>query len=160
MSSAKIRRQHISLHQCWCFCLGWTCVVQRKEAIAYGSYACTNTFLPTAVAAVVLYYGGNLVLQGHMSAGALVSFMLYQQSLTSAFQVSPFHPFSMLLPFVHCTVKLILVQKSCAHHECYCIATCPPAPCMWIHEASEVTTLASNLATCSMLWLWRGAVTG
>lgn len=63
------------------------CDVQRKEAIAYGSYACTNTFLPTAVAAVVLYYGGNLVLQGHMSAGALVSFMLYQQSLTSAFQV-------------------------------------------------------------------------
>ena len=63
--------------------------MQRKEAIAYGTYACTNTFLPTAVAAVVLYYGGNLVLQGHMSAGALVSFMLYQQSLTSAFQVIP-----------------------------------------------------------------------
>ncbi|KAL3138200.1 hypothetical protein ABBQ38_005424 [Trebouxia sp. C0009 RCD-2024] len=61
--------------------------LQRKEAIAYGAYACTNTFLPTAVAAVVLYYGGNLVLQGHMSAGALVSFMLYQQSLTSAFQL-------------------------------------------------------------------------
>jgi len=47
-------------------------------------YACTNTFLPTAVAAVVLFYGGNLVLEGHMSAGALVSFMLYQQSLASA----------------------------------------------------------------------------
>ncbi len=62
--------------------------VQRKEAIAYGTYACTNTFLPTAVAAIVLFYGGNLVLQGHMSAGALVSFMLYQQSLASAFQVS------------------------------------------------------------------------
>ena len=62
--------------------------MQRKEAIAYGAYACTNTFLPTAVAAVVLFYGGNLVLQGHMSAGALVSFMLYQQSLASAFQVS------------------------------------------------------------------------
>lgn len=63
-------------------------MLQRKEAIAYGAYACTNTFLPTAVAAVVLFYGGNLVLQGHMSAGALVSFMLYQQSLASAFQVS------------------------------------------------------------------------
>jgi len=37
---------------------------------------------------VVLFYGGNLVLEGHMSAGALVSFMLYQQSLASAFQVS------------------------------------------------------------------------
>ena len=37
---------------------------------------------------MVLFYGGNLVLEGHMSAGALVSFMLYQQSLASAFQVS------------------------------------------------------------------------
>ncbi|DBA78719.1 TPA: hypothetical protein ACH3X1_008631 [Trebouxia sp. C0004] len=62
-------------------------VLQRKEAVAYGAYACTNTFLPTAVAAVVLFYGGNLVLEGHMSAGALVSFMLYQQSLHSAFQM-------------------------------------------------------------------------
>ena len=62
-------------------------ILQRKEALAYGVYSCTNTFLPTAVAAVVLFYGGSLVLQGHMSAGALVSFMLYQQSLASAFQV-------------------------------------------------------------------------
>lgn len=31
--------------------------------------------------------GGRLVLDGRMSAGALVSFMLYQQSLSSAFQV-------------------------------------------------------------------------
>lgn len=62
--------------------------MQSKEAAAYGVYACTNSFLPTAVAALVLFYGGNLVLQGQMSAGALVSFMLYQQSLASAFQVS------------------------------------------------------------------------
>ena len=94
--------QHISLHECWRYCLVWICALQRKEAIAYGSYACTNTFLPTAVAAVVLYYGGNLVLQGHMSAGALVSFMLYQQSLTSAFQV----PHSLYVPC--CCTFLIL----------------------------------------------------
>ena len=31
--------------------------------------------------------GGTLVLAGTMSAGALVSFMLFQQSLSSAFQV-------------------------------------------------------------------------
>ena len=31
--------------------------------------------------------GGNLVLDDRMSAGALVSFMLYQESLSSAFQV-------------------------------------------------------------------------
>ena len=80
---------HSVFHDCLLQCTSSHGGMQRKEAIAYGVYACTNTFLPTAVAAIVLFYGGNLVLQGHMSAGALVSFMLYQQSLSSAFQVSP-----------------------------------------------------------------------
>lgn len=110
--------------------------VQRKEAIAYGTYACTNTFLPTAVAAVVLYYGGNLVLQGHMSAGALVSFMLYQQSLTSAFQVHPPPPHpppapapapssprsnKLHLPYriMHCTAEC------CCHAASHCTAVTP-----------------------------------
>ncbi|KAK9845905.1 hypothetical protein WJX81_005691 [Elliptochloris bilobata] len=61
-------------------------VLQLKEALAYGAYAATNTFLPNVVNAVTLFYGGRLVLDGRMSAGALVSFMLYQQSLNSAFQ--------------------------------------------------------------------------
>jgi ATP-binding cassette subfamily B (MDR/TAP) protein 9 len=46
----------------------------------------TNTFLSAAVVAGVLFYGGSLVLSKAMSAGALVSFMLYQQSLSGAFQ--------------------------------------------------------------------------
>ena len=62
--------------------------MQLKEALAYALYMTTNTFLPNVVNAVVLFYGGTLVLAGHMSAGALVSFMLYQQSLASAFQVN------------------------------------------------------------------------
>ena len=45
---------------------------------------------------MVLFYGGNLVLEGHMSAGALVSFMLYQQSLASAFQVTTASDYSYL----------------------------------------------------------------
>ena len=57
-----------------------------KEAIAYSAYACIYTFLPSAVSAGVLFYGGTLVLEGKMSPGALVSFMLYQQSLSGAFQ--------------------------------------------------------------------------
>lgn len=57
-----------------------------KEALAYAAYASAYTFLPSAVSAVVLFYGGTLVLHGHMSAGALVSFMLYQSSLLGAFQ--------------------------------------------------------------------------
>ena len=61
---------------------------QIKQSVAYALYAMTNTFLPNSVAAVVLFYGGHLVLDGHMSAGALVSFMLYEQSLAGAFQVT------------------------------------------------------------------------
>ena len=82
-----------------------------KEAIAYAAYAFLFTFLPSAVSASVLFYGmmmmniklentfltfcshiyglhpgGTLVLGGKMSPGALVSFMLYQQSLSGAFQ--------------------------------------------------------------------------
>lgn len=40
------------------------------------------------VAAVVLWFGGDLVLQQRMSGGALVSFMLYQRSLSDTFQVA------------------------------------------------------------------------
>uniref|UniRef100_A0A6S8M2Q5 ATP-binding cassette transporter n=1 Tax=Dunaliella tertiolecta TaxID=3047 RepID=A0A6S8M2Q5_DUNTE len=58
-----------------------------KEAIVYALYMCINTFLPAFVAAIVLLYGGTLVLAHTMSPGALVSFMLYQQSLSSAFQM-------------------------------------------------------------------------
>ncbi len=47
-------------------------VLQRKEALAYAVYASTITFLPNSVAAVVLFYGGVLVLSQRMSAGSLV----------------------------------------------------------------------------------------
>jgi ATP-binding cassette subfamily B (MDR/TAP) protein 9 len=59
--------------------------LQLREAGAYGAYAATNTFLSSAVVAGCLFFGGSLVLAGHMSAGSLVSFMLYQQSLSSSF---------------------------------------------------------------------------
>lgn len=54
--------------------------------MAYAAYMATNTLLPNLVNAAVLLYGGSLVLVNRMSAGALVSFMLYQQSLAAAFQ--------------------------------------------------------------------------
>lgn len=62
--------------------------VQMTEALAYSLYMTISTFLPNVTTAVILFYGGNLVLEGSMSAGSLVSFMLYQQSLSNAFQVS------------------------------------------------------------------------
>ena len=58
-----------------------------REAAAYALYMATNTFLGASVVAAVLFYGGTLVLRGAMSAGALVSFMLFQQSLSASFQV-------------------------------------------------------------------------
>lgn len=60
--------------------------LQRSEAGAYALYMTTNTFLSSAVVAAVLFYGGTLVLRGAMSAGSLVSFMLFQQSLSGSFQ--------------------------------------------------------------------------
>ena len=38
--------------------------LNTRAAAAYAGYACLYTFLPSAVSAVVLFYGGNLVLQG------------------------------------------------------------------------------------------------
>ncbi|KAK9788445.1 hypothetical protein WJX73_000962 [Symbiochloris irregularis] len=61
-------------------------VLEMKTALAYCTYMVTATFLPNVVSAGVLFYGGHLVLANRMSAGALVSFMLYQQSLSGSFQ--------------------------------------------------------------------------
>ena len=65
---------------------GWVPLRQLKEAAAYGSYMLFTVFLPNAVNVVTLFYGGNLVLDDRMSAGSLVSFMLYVASLNGAFQ--------------------------------------------------------------------------
>ena len=51
-------------------------------AVVYGGYAAVVTLLPVGVLLAVLYLGGKLVLDGHLTAGALVSFVLYQQSLS------------------------------------------------------------------------------
>jgi ATP-binding cassette subfamily B (MDR/TAP) protein 9 len=60
-------------------------IVNQRQALIYGIYAICYTALPTLVSALVLFYGGRLVIQGSITAGDLVSFMLYQQSLSSAF---------------------------------------------------------------------------
>lgn len=58
---------------------------QNQEATLYAVYASIATVLPTATTAAVLYFGGLLVLDKKLSPGSLVSFMLYQQSLTGSF---------------------------------------------------------------------------
>lgn len=59
---------------------------QNKEALIYSVYASIAAVLPSATTAAVLYFGGLLVLERKLSPGTLVSFMLYQQSLTGSFQ--------------------------------------------------------------------------
>ena len=76
-----------------------------------------NTFLTAAVVAGVLFYGGSLVLDGVMSAGALVSFMLYQQSLSASFQ-SLGDVFSALSAAVGAADKVVeLINKKPAFEE-------------------------------------------
>ncbi|CAM9115791.1 unnamed protein product [Phaeothamnion confervicola] len=56
-----------------------------KSGVAYGFYAAVATLLPQLVTALVLWFGGRLVLQGALSGGGLVSFMLYMVTLSDAF---------------------------------------------------------------------------
>ena len=57
----------------------------RKEASYVVTYTFCLTTTPMLVTVLVLWYGGMLVLAGSLNPGALVSFMLYQQQLTSCF---------------------------------------------------------------------------
>ena len=59
---------------------------QVKQAIMYSVYLVVSTFLSAGVITAVLWFGGHLVFSRRMSPGDLVSFMLYQQSLTGSFQ--------------------------------------------------------------------------
>lgn len=62
--------------------------LNKRNAIAYFGYATAVTSLPQLVTAVVLFYGGLLVMaQGddHITSGELVSFLLYLTSLSDAF---------------------------------------------------------------------------
>ena len=59
------------------------------SAVAYVGYMSTITTLPLMVTALVLFYGGLLVLSenenDHITSGELVSFLLYLTSLSDAF---------------------------------------------------------------------------
>ena len=61
------------------------CRQNRREANYVVGYTFCLTATPMIVTVLVLWYGGMLVLHGMLNPGALVSFMLYQQQLTSCF---------------------------------------------------------------------------
>ncbi|EEH54358.1 ATP-binding cassette superfamily [Micromonas pusilla CCMP1545] len=61
------------------------CRQNTIEARYVVGYTFCLTAMPMMVTVLVLWYGGMLVLRGMLNPGALVSFMLYQQQLTSCF---------------------------------------------------------------------------
>lgn len=63
--------------------------LNKRAAMAYVGYMASITAMPLLVTAIVLFYGGLLVLskneEDHISSGQLVSFLLYLSSLSEAF---------------------------------------------------------------------------
>lgn len=57
---------------------------KQTQARAYSLYAAVITSLPLLVTALVLWYGGTLIIKGEISGGTLVSFAFYQASLSSS----------------------------------------------------------------------------
>lgn len=53
-----------------------------KESFLYGGYRWCTEILALALDVIVLLYGGHLVLEGELSGGYLVSFILYQLQLS------------------------------------------------------------------------------
>ncbi|XP_077995651.1 ABC-type oligopeptide transporter ABCB9-like [Glandiceps talaboti] len=61
--------------------LNETYKVRIKQAFAYGGYMVSSEMLELALSVLVLYYGGHLVMTDRMSAGKLISFILYNLEL-------------------------------------------------------------------------------
>ena len=59
--------------------------LNSRASFAYFLYCTFVVAQPNLVTAVVLFYGGLQVRNGHMTSGGLVSFLLYLQSLSDSF---------------------------------------------------------------------------
>lgn len=58
---------------------------QVAYSVGYSLYAAITSLLPNLVTACILWVGGSLVQAGELSAGSLVSFLLYQITLSGVF---------------------------------------------------------------------------
>ncbi|KAH7726669.1 ATP-binding cassette sub-family B member 9 isoform 5 [Aphelenchoides avenae] len=58
-----------------------TLAIGAKKAVAHVGFLWTSEFLQMGILTVVLFYGGHLVIQGQITSGLLVSFLLYQFQL-------------------------------------------------------------------------------
>jgi hypothetical protein len=63
-------------------------LLQCRQAAAYALYAATTTFLPSAVVAAVLFYGGTLVLSGQVR-GCVRACVVVRVRLTCSVSCDP-----------------------------------------------------------------------
>ncbi|CAL1160936.1 unnamed protein product [Cladocopium goreaui] len=59
--------------------------LMKKRATYYLAYLSSTMMLPQLVTALVLFYGGKVVVQGQMNASSLLSFVFYLQTLNNNF---------------------------------------------------------------------------
>lgn len=98
--------------------------LNKQEARAYGAYAVATTLLPNLVTALVLFYGGQLVLHNDgLTSGELVAFLLLLASLSDAFNNmgSIFSAFTQALGAADKVFELIRREPKITHHT-------PPPP--------------------------------
>ena len=81
------------------------------QALAYFLYVGIFTFMPSAITAALLYAGGWLIFHGRVSPGALISFLLYQVTLTDALS-SIANVFSGLMQAVGAADKVFRIMDS------------------------------------------------
>eukprot|EP00732_Lithocolla_globosa_P000289 Lithocolla_globosa_v1_NODE_75_length_6869_cov_16.602289.p2 type:complete len:595 gc:universal NODE_75_length_6869_cov_16.602289:5081-6865(+) len=61
--------------------------IGRKISVAYGLFNGLIGFLPQAAIALILWYGGVLVIEEELSTGLLTSFLLYTMNVAFAFAI-------------------------------------------------------------------------
>ncbi|KAK6476482.1 ATP-binding cassette sub-family B member 9 [Huso huso] len=55
--------------------------LNRKQALAYACYMWSSSLTVLALQVSILYYGGHLVVSGHLTSGNLISFIIYELEL-------------------------------------------------------------------------------
>ncbi|XP_052800961.1 ABC-type oligopeptide transporter ABCB9-like isoform X1 [Mya arenaria] len=61
--------------------LAETFKLNMKQAFMYSGYTICSMWFELGLTVAVLYYGGHLVISGHLTGGTLISFILYQIQL-------------------------------------------------------------------------------
>ncbi|XP_041079715.1 ATP-binding cassette sub-family B member 9 isoform X2 [Polyodon spathula] len=55
--------------------------LNRTQALAYACYMCSSSLTVLALQVSILYYGGHLIVSGHLTSGNLISFIIYELEL-------------------------------------------------------------------------------